>query len=506
MSTTVIKIPSVQRVRPRGAAEYISFFVQVHEDGDEVATLGVWRGQDELAALNAKLLAAGEAPMQIPALKRMLVDTEARSAVANELMRALQVARGDEKLRNLLCNFFDVQDLPGIPGPAAKKTNKLSVPKTRVFLLKRLKARVLLQLYTVLQKVRQALGISAGSLLVASLLAAWMRRMQIRNLLFGALLGMAATAASYEVTLQEECKSAQTAAQDACKHLGKAVNANDDNTDFKLMTKAIEAEVEAKYAPEGEDGGLSEEEVAAAAAADKALVEELDNFDAEHQHNQAWSRVQDYLEKPVQLQSYDVLWRAARSGYYVANIMKVEIGLTDPTRLATLKRALDIIEDLLERFEDRSETHKYYALIAQEWTNHQGNKEKIIGGFTFEKHTLRAIELNDNDPTLHFMYGMFCFEVAKLSWAERMGAKAVFGREPPKTTFEQALSYFQRAHKLRNPDLLSLFEIARCQDKLKNKDAARAAIQELYSYPREESNPEYDEIIAKTKKFEAELG
>ncbi|GBG26822.1 Regulator of microtubule dynamics protein 1 [Hondaea fermentalgiana] len=496
----MIRVLSVQRVRPRGAAEFTSVYVQF-EDEDTVS--GCWRVHDDLVALDAKLTAAGCAPVRAPPLTRMLVDAGARAAVDKELARVLQIATKDDKVRSALGRFLGVRDLP----VAKARPPVVSPDKARAFYVARMHARAIVKALLALQKVRQAVGASAGILALTALVAVWAQYKQLRSALFGALAGLMSSTLAYELSLRQAGKAAQQEAQVAATAIGKGeepIEATDENADMKVLRKAMEAEYEAKYAPRDEEE-VTEEDLEAARAIEEALVVELDALDAKHEHTQAWERVQGYLEKPQREQTLAVLWRAARAGYYTASIMKTELGETDPARLATLKRALDIVEDLLERFPDASATHKYYAIIAQDWTNHQGTKEKIIGGFTFEKHTLRAIELNPNDPTLQYMYGMFCFEVAKLSWAERVGAKAVFGREPPKTTFAQALQHFQKAHALRSPDLAALFETARCYQKLGKKAEARAALKELRSYPEDASNPEWTAVMNAADEFEASL-
>lgn len=77
-------------------------------------------------------------------------------------------------------------------------------------------------------------------------------------------------------------------------------------------------------------------------------------------------------------------------------------------------------KDLVDKYPEKPEAHKWYAICVVEFQKQKGStKEEIKGGFMFYKHATKALELDDSDPSVHYMMGKFCFAVAKLSYFER---------------------------------------------------------------------------------------
>jgi tetratricopeptide (TPR) repeat protein len=69
------------------------------------------------------------------------------------------------------------------------------------------------------------------------------------------------------------------------------------------------------------------------------------------------------------------------------------------------------------------------------------------------------------------MRGRFAFSVAGLSWIERKAAATLF-TDPPKATYDEAISDFLAVHKLKPEWLENLVFLAKCYLAKNEKDEA----------------------------------
>jgi hypothetical protein len=76
-----------------------------------------------------------------------------------------------------------------------------------------------------------------------------------------------------------------------------------------------------------------------------------------------------------------------------------------------------------------------------------GTSTKIKNSFIVRDHFERAVVLSPKDATSRHLLGLWCFEVAKLSWVEKKAAAAFFAA-PPSATYEEALAHFEAAEKI----------------------------------------------------------
>jgi tetratricopeptide (TPR) repeat protein len=65
-------------------------------------------------------------------------------------------------------------------------------------------------------------------------------------------------------------------------------------------------------------------------------------------------------------------------------------------------------------------------------------------------HLEKAIAAEPDKYSLHFTFGRWCMEVAKLSWMERKIASTLF-EKVPEATYEDAVKHFETCEKLK-PD------------------------------------------------------
>lgn len=144
----------------------------------------------------------------------------------------------------------------------------------------------------------------------------------------------------------------------------------------------------------------------------------------------------------------EYLWRLCKSMYLVA----VRLGEEGHSgkKQELIFNAVDVGKEAIERDDDSSESHKWYAIAVGIRGEYLGIKEKILDGFEFKKHISRASELAPKDHTIQHLLGRFCYEVAELSWWERKMASTLFA-EPPQATMEEARDHFIAAEDLK-PD------------------------------------------------------
>jgi len=501
-----VRVLSVQRIVPRGRPESVALFIGAAGPGDEVC--GKWVSAQQVLELKEAMKKAGASGEVPDADSKLLVDAAARSEMEKALGVLAEFAKENEAGAKALKHFLGAEVFEAclLAIKSAKTGYVCRLSKAKEFVLSRVRGRVLLAFKLILQELRKKLAAVTAVAVIGTVFASATGRERLRAYLFGAISGVVTCGLLYESSFHHGFEEGIARAEIASKSSKKPFVVENydaaDEADLKILSKEIQNDLEES----GAGKEVSPEELEAMAEADIELVAKLDELEEKSKYKEAWSACQNFLERPVRTRRYEVTWRVARAGYMYADELKKKKGLTDPIRLEILQKALEIIEYCLENFPNECGTHKYYAIIAQENTNHQGNKEKITGGFIFEEHTRKAIELNDQDPTLHYMLGLFCFEVAKLSWTERMGAKAIFGREPPKTTIEEAIKCFKKAHNLRNPSLPALLEILRCYIKLNDKDQAQKTMRELQQHAKEaEQGPELSEILQKAKQIEKQI-
>eukprot|EP00041_Stephanoeca_diplocostata_P029667 m.883265 g.883265 ORF g.883265 m.883265 type:complete len:392 (+) comp23605_c0_seq2:62-1237(+) len=118
--------------------------------------------------------------------------------------------------------------------------------------------------------------------------------------------------------------------------------------------------------------------------------------------------------------------------------------------------------------------HKWIAIFSGILSKFDPIKQKILRAHEYKTHILRAIELNPQDPSCHYLYGRWSFEVAGTSWLTRKAAAALFA-EVPSASYEDCLLEFREAHRVSNGNFWrsNSVYIAKCYLKLNEVDKAR---------------------------------
>lgn len=184
-----------------------------------------------------------------------------------------------------------------------------------------------------------------------------------------------------------------------------------------------------------------------------------------------------------------LLWRLARALKKMAD--------AQPDQLAKEKLAREahaVAERSLTLSPESGAAHKWYAIMLSEIGAFVNTGEKIKNSFVVRDHFERAAELSPADATSRHLLGVWCFEIAKLSWFERKAAAAIFA-SPPRSTFEEALTHFELAEKTE-PDFYPKNKLlmAQAYARLGRKEEAQKWLQScLRSTPK---TPEDEQTLA----------
>jgi len=162
-----------------------------------------------------------------------------------------------------------------------------------------------------------------------------------------------------------------------------------------------------------------------------------------------------------------LLWRAARACKKLAEA-------EDPkseVRMEHLRDGLEYATRALEAAPELGAAHKWYAILLG--TRPGSTADKIKSSFAVKQHFDRAAELDPADPTSRHLVGLWCYEVARLSWLERKAASALFA-SPPEATYQEAYTHLSHAERLEpgfyaNNRLL----LAKCCSEMGQRQEAR---------------------------------
>ena len=114
---------------------------------------------------------------------------------------------------------------------------------------------------------------------------------------------------------------------------------------------------------------------------------------------------------------------------------------------ALVREGLACAERALQLDDSCGAAHKWYAILLSGTGEFGGTSDTIKNSFVVRSHFERACDLMPTDATSRHLLGLWCFEVAKLSWVERKAAALLFAT-PPTATFEQAIEHFEAAERM----------------------------------------------------------
>ena len=178
-------------------------------------------------------------------------------------------------------------------------------------------------------------------------------------------------------------------------------------------------------------------------AAAKVPTHCLNECDKLFDSNQ-YSALADMLTKylPSAPDDAELLWRLAR-----AQKKQADGAAAKADKEALSKSALAHATKALELAPESGSVHKWYAISLSGIGAFQSTTDKIKNSFAVKEHFEAAVKLSPRDATSRHLLGLWCFEVAKLSWIEAKAAAALFA-SPPKATFEEAIGHFEAAEAM----------------------------------------------------------
>lgn len=137
-----------------------------------------------------------------------------------------------------------------------------------------------------------------------------------------------------------------------------------------------------------------------------------------------------------------LLWRLARGLKKQADGVaqkEAQKGLVSEA-LAHARRALELAPEC-------GPVQKWVGITLSSNSSFEGTTASIKNSFVVAEHFERAIALSPTDATSRHLLGLWCYEVAKLSWLEKKAAAALFAA-PPSATFDQAYGHFLAAEQI----------------------------------------------------------
>uniref|UniRef100_A0A7S4M1Y9 Regulator of microtubule dynamics protein 1 n=1 Tax=Prymnesium polylepis TaxID=72548 RepID=A0A7S4M1Y9_9EUKA len=162
----------------------------------------------------------------------------------------------------------------------------------------------------------------------------------------------------------------------------------------------------------------------------------------------------------------DVLWRLARA------LKKSADPLSKTEQEPLLREALALAERAIKADASRGPAHKWYAICLSQVGSFGSTSDKIKNSFVVRDHFEQAATLSPTDATSKHLLGLWCFEVAKLSWIEKKAAAALFA-SPPTATFEEAIDHLLAAEQTE-PDFYPKNQLLLAQAYAKAGDKAEA--------------------------------
>ncbi|KAL1514449.1 hypothetical protein AB1Y20_003548 [Prymnesium parvum] len=184
----------------------------------------------------------------------------------------------------------------------------------------------------------------------------------------------------------------------------------------------------------------------AAICLDEALISRSDRLHAENQPLALFEALRGADTADVEL-----AWRVCRAHHDLA-----EEAVAEPRRReALLREGLAIAEAALEAHPESGPLLKWYGILLGRLSDFLPTKEKVANSFKIKEALDTAATKLPQDASLQTALGQWCLKVAGISWIERQAAKVLFG-SPPVSTYEEALSYFERSHAIRPSKKASL--------------------------------------------------
>ncbi|XP_041375927.1 regulator of microtubule dynamics protein 1-like isoform X2 [Gigantopelta aegis] len=190
------------------------------------------------------------------------------------------------------------------------------------------------------------------------------------------------------------------------------------------------------------------------------------------------SELYSFLKQYSHHDDAEIQWRLARAAHAMG-----KRSTDKQERKAFMVEAFEYAKRALEQDPHISNCHKWYAILLDQTAQYKGFRARLCNVFTVKKHFEKAIELDPNDALSLHSVGHWCFAVADLNWYERKLTEALFPC-PPRSTYEEALVYFERAEQA-DPKFFSMnfVMLGKTHLRLGNYDKAIEYLTEACGFP-----------------------
>ncbi|XP_014469409.1 PREDICTED: regulator of microtubule dynamics protein 1-like isoform X2 [Dinoponera quadriceps] len=190
-----------------------------------------------------------------------------------------------------------------------------------------------------------------------------------------------------------------------------------------------------------------------------------------------YKEIYDILLNHKDSKDVEILWRLSRAIY------KISKTASDVEARKLIYEGYDLIHTALGLEKDHFAVHKWMAIFLDSKGTLEGTKAHIKELQNIKRHLLRATELNPADATTFYILGCWCYEISNLTWYQRKIASVIFG-EPPFSSFEEALTYFEQAEKA-DPNFYShnLLMLGKTYLKLQRNEDAVKYLQKVIAFP-----------------------
>ncbi|KAA0200001.1 hypothetical protein FBUS_10050 [Fasciolopsis buskii] len=167
----------------------------------------------------------------------------------------------------------------------------------------------------------------------------------------------------------------------------------------------------------------------------------------------------------------EVAWRLARCYYLILH------GAPEKPSSASIKELMTAAQtclvESLKNHPGNSMAFTWLGIAIDQLAQLGGIKDRIQKSYEMRENFEKALELDPKNSLAHSAMGTWCFTVADLPEVKRKLA-ATFFAKPPKSTFEEALTYLTKSEELSPKALCgNLYHLARTYKKLGDKQKAR---------------------------------
>jgi len=198
----------------------------------------------------------------------------------------------------------------------------------------------------------------------------------------------------------------------------------------------------------------------------RTLLDEAEKLHDANDYNGTMLKLRE-AEK-IDKDNPEVLWKIARA-YFDFSDQEPD---NEEVQKKNLYPGFGYAKRCLEIAPDVAGGHQYYAILIGRIGEIEGTKQKIKNSYAVKEHTLKAIELDPDEPGNYHVMGRWHFALADLSWIERQVASIIYAT-PPKASFEKAEKNFSKAHELEPDDIRHVLWLGKTYIELDKEDQAR---------------------------------